>query len=91
MKPRDIVERPMREAEAAGALRFAIGAPLGEIQLLGPQAGEAFNTLAWLVTGRRWRSSRGVPQASTATPHEGSPNSSPDRSRAQWRAVQIAR
>ena len=49
---RDIVERPMREAEAAGALRFAIGAKLGELPLLGPQTGEAFNTLAWLVTGQ---------------------------------------
>lgn len=49
---RDIVERPMREAENAGALRFVIGAMLGEIPLLGPQTGEAFNTLAWLVTGQ---------------------------------------
>jgi glucosamine--fructose-6-phosphate aminotransferase (isomerizing) len=49
---RDIVERPMAEAESAGALRFVIGAPLGKIPLLGPATGEAFNTLAWLVTGQ---------------------------------------
>ncbi|MGH7715579.1 MAG: SIS domain-containing protein [Vulcanimicrobiaceae bacterium] len=49
---RDIVERPMREAEAAGALRFAIGAELGTLPVLGPQTGDAFNTLAWLVTGQ---------------------------------------
>jgi glutamine---fructose-6-phosphate transaminase (isomerizing) len=49
---RDIVERPMLEALTAGALRFAIGAPLGEIEVLGPQPREAFNTLAWLVTGQ---------------------------------------
>ncbi|MBV8582785.1 MAG: SIS domain-containing protein [Candidatus Eremiobacteraeota bacterium] len=49
---RDIVERPMREAENAGALRFVIGGILGDIPLLGPQTGEAFNTLAWLVTGQ---------------------------------------
>lgn len=49
---RDIVERPMREAEAAGALRFAMGAALGELPVLGPQTGDAFNTLGWLVTGQ---------------------------------------
>jgi glucosamine--fructose-6-phosphate aminotransferase (isomerizing) len=49
---RDIVERPIREAEEAGALRFAIGASLGELPVLGPETGDAFNTLAWLVTGQ---------------------------------------
>lgn len=49
---RDIVERPLAEAEKAGALRYVIGAPLGAIPLLGPMTDEAFNTLAWLVTGQ---------------------------------------
>ena len=49
---RDIVERPLEEAEQAGALRYVIGSSLGEIPLLGPVTGDAFNTLAWLVTGQ---------------------------------------
>lgn len=49
---RDIVERPLAEAQEAGALRYVIGAPLAAIPLLGPMTGEAFNTLAWLVTGQ---------------------------------------
>ncbi|MBV8601062.1 MAG: SIS domain-containing protein [Candidatus Eremiobacteraeota bacterium] len=49
---REIVARPMLEAERAGALRYVVGAPLGEIPRLGPSTGEAFNTLGWLVTGQ---------------------------------------
>ena len=49
---REIVARPMHEAERAGALRYVIGESLGEIPRLGPCAGEAFNTLGWLVTGQ---------------------------------------
>lgn len=49
---RDVVERPMGEAKDAGALRFVIGARLGDIAVVGPMTGEAFNTLAWLVTGQ---------------------------------------
>jgi glucosamine--fructose-6-phosphate aminotransferase (isomerizing) len=49
---RDIVERPMADAERAGALPYVIGSDLGEIERLGPQTGDAFNTLAWLVAGQ---------------------------------------
>jgi glucosamine--fructose-6-phosphate aminotransferase (isomerizing) len=49
---REIVHRPLAEAAAAGAARYAIGVPDGDIALLGPATGDAFNTLAWLVTGQ---------------------------------------
>ena len=49
---RDVVHRPLAEAAEAEALRYVIGARSGEIPLLGPATGEAFNTLAWLVAGQ---------------------------------------
>jgi glucosamine--fructose-6-phosphate aminotransferase (isomerizing) len=49
---RDIVHRPLAEAAEAEAARYVIGARSGEIPLLGPATGEAFNTLAWLVAGQ---------------------------------------
>ena len=49
---RDVVARPMEEGKAAGAARYVVGSPLDDIKALGPQTGEAFNTLAWLVTGQ---------------------------------------
>lgn len=59
---RDLVSRPLAEAALSGALRFTIGGALGTgrvegegseaIARLGPKVEEAFNTLAWLVTGQ---------------------------------------
>lgn len=49
---RNIVNRPMNEATQAEALRYVIGGHLGDIPLLGPVVGEAFNTLAWLVAAQ---------------------------------------
>jgi len=49
---RAIVQRPLAEAAAVDAARYTIGAVSGEIPLLGPVTGEAFNTLAWLVVGQ---------------------------------------
>ena len=49
---REIVARPLAEAAAAGALRLAIGAELEGVPRLGPDVEEAFNTLAWTVTGQ---------------------------------------
>jgi glucosamine--fructose-6-phosphate aminotransferase (isomerizing) len=49
---RDIVHRPLAEAVEAEAARYVIGAHSGDVPLLGPATGEAFNTLAWLVAGQ---------------------------------------
>jgi glucosamine--fructose-6-phosphate aminotransferase (isomerizing) len=49
---RDIVHRPLAEAVEAEAARYVIGARSGNVPLLGPATGEAFNTLAWLVAGQ---------------------------------------
>jgi glutamine---fructose-6-phosphate transaminase (isomerizing) len=49
---RDVVHRPLAEAVEAEALRYVIGARSGDVPLLGPATGEAFNTLAWLVAGQ---------------------------------------
>jgi glucosamine--fructose-6-phosphate aminotransferase (isomerizing) len=49
---RDIVHRPLAEAAEAEAARYVIGAHSGDIPLLGPSTGEAFNTLSWLVAGQ---------------------------------------
>ncbi|HEV2737088.1 MAG TPA: SIS domain-containing protein [Candidatus Elarobacter sp.] len=49
---RDIVHRPLAEAVEAEAARYVIGAHSGDVQLIGPSTGEAFNTLAWLVAGQ---------------------------------------
>ena len=46
---RDVVNRPMVEAVEAESLRYVIGGHLGDVPLLGPVTGIAFNTLAWLV------------------------------------------
>jgi len=48
----EVVQRPLAEAAEAEAARYVIGRRVGEIPLLGPVTGEAFNTLAWLVTGQ---------------------------------------
>jgi len=49
---RDIVHRPLAEAAEAEAARYVIGARSGDVPVLGPATGEAFNTLAWLVAGQ---------------------------------------
>jgi glutamine---fructose-6-phosphate transaminase (isomerizing) len=49
---RDIVHRPLAEAVEAEAARYVIGAHSGDVPVLGPATGEAFNTLAWLVAGQ---------------------------------------
>ncbi len=49
---RDIVHRPLAEAVEAEAARYVIGARSGDVPLIGPATGEAFNTLAWLVAGQ---------------------------------------
>ena len=49
---RDIVHRPLAEAVEAEAARYVIGARSGDVPLLGPATGSAFNTLAWLVAGQ---------------------------------------
>ncbi len=49
---REIVNRPMREALQAESLRYVFGARLGDIPVLGPVVGIAFNTLAWLVASQ---------------------------------------
>ena len=49
---RDIVHRPLAEAAEAEAARYAIGAHSGDVPVLGPATGEAFNTLAWLAAGQ---------------------------------------
>lgn len=49
---RAIVERPLEEALRAESLRYTIGGASGDIPVLGPIVGDAFNTLAWLVTGQ---------------------------------------
>jgi glucosamine--fructose-6-phosphate aminotransferase (isomerizing) len=49
---RAIVRRPLATALEAEAARYVIGAPCGDVPVLGPATGEAFNTLAWLVTGQ---------------------------------------
>jgi glucosamine--fructose-6-phosphate aminotransferase (isomerizing) len=49
---RAVVARPLEAARTAGAACFAIGEPVADLAGLGPAVGEAFNTLAWLVTGQ---------------------------------------
>lgn len=49
---RQVVNRPMLEAAAADSLRYAIGGKLGDVPVLGPVVGSAFNTLAWLVAAQ---------------------------------------
>ncbi len=49
---RQVVNRPMLEAAAADSLRYAIGGKLGDVPVLGPVVGIAFNTLAWLVAAQ---------------------------------------
>jgi glucosamine--fructose-6-phosphate aminotransferase (isomerizing) len=49
---RNIVNGPMMEAVQAESLRYVIGGHIGDIPLLGPVVGEAFNTLAWLVAAQ---------------------------------------
>ena len=47
----DVVGRPLRELEATGALRYAIGeGSIERVPRLGPIVGEAYDTLGWLVT-----------------------------------------
>jgi glucosamine--fructose-6-phosphate aminotransferase (isomerizing) len=49
---RNVVNRPMLEAQQAESLRYVIGGHLGDTPMLGPVVGEAFNTLAWLVAAQ---------------------------------------
>jgi glutamine---fructose-6-phosphate transaminase (isomerizing) len=49
---RNVVNRPLAEAVQAESLRYVIGGHIGDIPLLGPVVGEAFNTLAWLVAAQ---------------------------------------
>ena len=49
---RTIVQRPLAEAERTDSLRYTIGAAVSGVPHLGAVVGEAFNTLAWLVTGQ---------------------------------------
>jgi glucosamine--fructose-6-phosphate aminotransferase (isomerizing) len=49
---RNVVNRPLVEAMQAESLRYVIGGHIGDIPLLGPVVGEAFNTLAWLVAAQ---------------------------------------
>ncbi|MDQ2872897.1 MAG: SIS domain-containing protein [Candidatus Eremiobacteraeota bacterium] len=49
---RNVVNRPLVEAVQAESLRYVIGGHIGDIPLLGPVAGEAYNTLAWLVAAQ---------------------------------------
>ncbi|MGZ3506421.1 MAG: SIS domain-containing protein [Vulcanimicrobiaceae bacterium] len=49
---RNVVNRPLVEAVQAESLRYVIGGHIGDIPLLGPVVGEAFNTLAWLVAAQ---------------------------------------
>lgn len=48
-----VVQRPLREIQRSGALRFVIGAQAVDgVVGLGPIVDEAYNTLAWLLTGQ---------------------------------------
>jgi glucosamine--fructose-6-phosphate aminotransferase (isomerizing) len=49
---RNIVNKPLTEAEEAECLRYVVGARLTHVPLLGPVVGEAFNALGWLVAGQ---------------------------------------
>jgi glucosamine--fructose-6-phosphate aminotransferase (isomerizing) len=49
---RDVVRRPLGEADRTDSLRFTIGSALPGMPRLGPETGDAFNTLGWLVTGQ---------------------------------------
>lgn len=49
---RNIVNKPLTEAEEAECLRYVIGARLTHVPLLGPVVGEAFNALAWFVAAQ---------------------------------------
>jgi len=49
---RDIVRRPLAEAERTDSLRYTIGGDADGVPRLGPRTGEAFNTLGWLVAGQ---------------------------------------
>jgi len=49
---RKIINRPLLEAAHAESLRYVIGGRMGDIPLIGPVTGEAFNALAWLVAAQ---------------------------------------
>ncbi len=49
---RNVVNRPLVEAVQAESLRYVIGGHIGDIPLLGPVVGDAFNTLAWLAAAQ---------------------------------------
>jgi glucosamine--fructose-6-phosphate aminotransferase (isomerizing) len=49
---REIVQRPLEEAERTESLRYTIGEAIEGVPQLGARTGEAFNTLAWLVAGQ---------------------------------------
>jgi glutamine---fructose-6-phosphate transaminase (isomerizing) len=48
-----IVARPLREVKASGALRYSIGTTaIDDVPVLGPNVGEPYNTLGWLITAQ---------------------------------------
>ncbi len=49
---REVVRRPLAEAERSETLRYVIGAAAGGVPELGPPAAAPFNTLGWLATGQ---------------------------------------
>ncbi|MDQ6929333.1 MAG: SIS domain-containing protein [Candidatus Eremiobacteraeota bacterium] len=49
---RDVVNTELVSAMHAESLRYVIGNHLGDVPLLGPVVGIAFNTLAWLVAAQ---------------------------------------
>lgn len=50
---REVVGRPLRDAAAIGTLRYAIGTyGVDGVQRIGAIVGDAYNTLAWLVTAQ---------------------------------------
>ncbi len=49
---RTVVNRTIMAAHDAESLRYVIGGRIGDVPLLGPVVGIAFNTLAWLVASQ---------------------------------------
>ncbi len=51
-RSRNFVQRALTLARKSEALSYVVGAPLGQIPLLGPLVAEPFNSLGWLVTAQ---------------------------------------
>ncbi len=49
---REVVRRPLDEAERTESLRYTIGGAVAGVVRLGAETNEAFNTLAWLCAGQ---------------------------------------